>query len=221
MRKYEKMSEDDKLPHMQNITLRKAQTIFFDHIRKVIFEEHKLRSLQSLLRDYSSIIAQYGFPVSGVKSSYIKDILTREFDSRIGFHSRQQRNHSDLVYDMSGGGSYIEAALSSIDISSEQLVQNVARRLRDDTTSIKHVPWPPRVEELDEELSPLLLQLLSALRGKKGVDLSPSTLSLTSLIMQYITTRPTTTAINATITLHGMTQQQRACRLLLQAGHGD
>ncbi len=113
---------------MQKITLCEAQTIFFDHIRKVIFEEHELRSLQSLLRDYSSIIAQYGFPVSGVKSSYIKDILTREFDSRIGFYSRQQMNHSDLVYDMSGGGSYIEAALSSIDISSEQLVQNVARR---------------------------------------------------------------------------------------------
>ena len=210
VRKYEKMSEDDKLPHMQKITLREAQTIFFDHIRKVIFEEHELRSLQSLLRDYSSIIAQYGFPVSGVKSSYIKDILTREFDSRIGFHSRQQRNHSDLVYDMSGGGSYIEAALSSIDISSEQLVQNVARRLRDDITSIKLVPWPPRVEELEEEeeLSPLLLQLLSALRGKKGVDLSPSTLSLTSLITQYITKRPTTTAINATITLHGMTRSK-------------
>ncbi|KAJ8341915.1 hypothetical protein SKAU_G00342060 [Synaphobranchus kaupii] len=88
---------NDKLPHMHNVTLREAQTIFFDHIRTVIFEEHELRSLQSLLRDYSSIISRFGFPTSRVKSSYIKDILTREFEDKIGFHSRPQRNQSDLV----------------------------------------------------------------------------------------------------------------------------
>ncbi|KAK1906157.1 putative multidrug resistance protein NorM [Dissostichus eleginoides] len=96
------MSEDDKLPHMHNVTLREAQTIFFDNIRTVIFDEHELRSLQSLLRDYSSIVSRYGFPTSGVKSSYIKDILTREFKDKIGSHSRPQRNQSDLVYDTSG-----------------------------------------------------------------------------------------------------------------------
>ena len=35
--------------------------MFFDYIGKVVFEEHELRSLQSLLRDYRSIISQYGF----------------------------------------------------------------------------------------------------------------------------------------------------------------
>ena len=82
---------------------------------------------------------------------------------------------------------------------------NVAERLRDDIKSVNLVSWPPRVEELEDEekLSPLLVKLLSALRGKKA-DPSPATLSLTSLIMQYVTKRPTTTAINATITLHGM-----------------
>ncbi|KAI4830245.1 hypothetical protein KUCAC02_001891 [Chaenocephalus aceratus] len=92
VRNYQRMSEDDKLPHMHNVTLREAQTIFFDNIRTVIFDEHELRSLQSLLRDYSSIVSRYGFPTSGVKSSYIKDILTREFKDKIGFHSRPQRN---------------------------------------------------------------------------------------------------------------------------------
>lgn len=74
------------------------------------------------------------------------------------------------MYDTTGGGSYVEAALSSIGVSSEQLVSNVAKRLRDDINSVKHVPWPPRVEELEdeEELSPLLLQLLSTLHGKRG-----------------------------------------------------
>ena len=64
VRSYEKMSEDDKLPRMHNANLHEAQTIFFDHIRTVIFDEHELRSLQILLKDYSSIIYRYGFPTS-------------------------------------------------------------------------------------------------------------------------------------------------------------
>ena len=208
--KYKKITDDDNLPHMQNVNLREAQTMFFNHIIKVIFEEHELRSLQSLLQDYNTIISRYGFPTSGVKSSYIKDILTRKFGSKIGFHSRLRRNQSDLVYDTSGGGSYVEAALNSISVSNEQLVHNVAERIRDEIKSIKLIRWPPRVEELEEEeeLSPLLMQLLSALRGKKEVDLSPRTHSLTSLITQYAIKQPTTTAINATITLHGLTRSK-------------
>jgi len=116
---YQRMSED-------NVTLCEAQSIFFDHIRAVIFEEHELRSLQSLLQDYGSIISRYGFPTSGVKSSYIKEIPTREFESREGFYSRPQKNLSELVYDASGSVSYVEAALFSIGISNEQLLQNMA-----------------------------------------------------------------------------------------------
>ncbi len=52
------------------------------------------------------------------------------------------------------------------------------------------------------------MQLLSALHGKKGVDLSPSTLSLASFLTQYITQQPTTTSINSTVTLHGMTRSK-------------
>jgi len=134
------MSEDDKLPYLHNVTLREAQTIFFNHIRAVIFEEHELRSLQSLLRDYGSIISRYSFPKSGVKSSYIKKILTTEFESRIGFYSCPQKNPSELVYDTSGSGSYVETALFSIGISNEQLVQNMAELLRKDIDSIRVVP---------------------------------------------------------------------------------
>ena len=67
--------------------------------------------------------------------------------------------HSDIVYNKRGSGTYDEAALSSIGISSKQLIHNVAEQLRDVIKSIKLVPWPPRVEELEEEeeeeLSPL------------------------------------------------------------------
>ena len=51
--------------------------------RSVIFDEQGLRSLQSLLQDYKTIIARYGFPTSGVKSSYIKDNLVIEFQDKI------------------------------------------------------------------------------------------------------------------------------------------
>jgi len=146
VRNYQRMSEDDKLPYLHNATLREAQNIFFDHIRAVIFKEHELRSLQSFLRDYGSIISLYSFPTSGVKSSYIKEILTREFESRIGFYSCPQKNLSELVYDTSGSGSYVEAALFSIVNTNEQLVQNMAEQLRKDIDSIRAVSWPPKLK---------------------------------------------------------------------------
>lgn len=43
VRRYQKMSEDDKLPLMHNVTLSQAQTMFFDHVKTVIFVEHELR----------------------------------------------------------------------------------------------------------------------------------------------------------------------------------
>ena len=72
VRKYQKMSEDDLLPYMHNVTLCEAQAMFSDHVRRVIFKEHELRSLQSLLRDYSFIISRYGFSTSGVKSRSLR-----------------------------------------------------------------------------------------------------------------------------------------------------
>ena len=65
-----------------------------------------------------------------------------------------------------------------------------------------------------------MVQLLSALRGKKGIDLSPSILSLTSLITQYVIKRPTTTAINATVTLHRMTSSKELVDSYYKLGIG-
>ena len=66
VRSYQKMSEDDKLPRLHNVNLREAQSILFDHIRTVIFEE-QLRSLQSLLKtttlSYLGTASQH--PLSG------------------------------------------------------------------------------------------------------------------------------------------------------------
>ena len=47
--KFQKMSEDDKLLQMQNNTYCEVQTMFFDHTRKVIFEEHEYFSFLTVL----------------------------------------------------------------------------------------------------------------------------------------------------------------------------
>ena len=69
----------------------------------------------------------FGFPTSGTKPLYFKDIMTR---GKIGYHSRIDRNHSDIFYDRCGGGTSVEAACFAIGFSSEQLVCNVAGQLR-------------------------------------------------------------------------------------------
>ena len=63
------------------------------------------------------------------------------------------------MYDISGSGSYIEAAVSLLGISTEQLIQTVASRLRDEIMQTVKVPWPPQVSELEQEedLFPLLV----------------------------------------------------------------
>ena len=38
VRKYQKMTEVDKTPLMQKVTLRKARTVILDHARSVIFD---------------------------------------------------------------------------------------------------------------------------------------------------------------------------------------
>ena len=132
--------------------------MFIDHAREVIFCDHEIRTLQGLLRDYKSIVSMYGLPMLGVKSSYVKELLVQEFGAGIAFYV-PQRNQSEVVYDTSGGGSYIEAAIPLLGISSEQLIQNVANKLRDEIRQTVKVPWPPQVSELEQEedLSPLLV----------------------------------------------------------------
>ena len=77
--------------------------------------------------------------------------MEREFSARIGFYSRHQKNLSDFVFDTYSGGSYIDAAMTSIGISDEQLVRNVANRLRQHIDITHVVPWPSLVAELEKE----------------------------------------------------------------------
>ena len=118
----------------------------------------------------------------------------------IGFKERSEMSKSVWVYDVGGGGNYIEAAISSFGISDEQLLQNVVQRLSKKIKDASTVPWPPRIDHLEEgeELCELLLKLLMWLKQpkRKTVDLSPATLSLASMITHHVTGQCTTTIIN-------------------------
>ena len=159
----------DKGIHLQNVTYSEMKHLFLRRVEEIIFTEHEIRSLQSLLREYKQIAAEYGFPVGKVKSSYVKDVLIKEYGDGIGFHERNEKNKSELVYDTKGGGNYIEAALNPFGITDEQLIHNLAPSLSKKIKEAPIVNWPPRIHELenDESMCQLILTLFSKLKPKR------------------------------------------------------
>ena len=103
--------KDSSLENMrlQNVRMSDARTLFFKHVDAVIFKEHEIRSLQSLLSDYKRIISDYGYVAGDVCSSYVKELLIEEYGETIGFKEMSEMNKSAWVYDVAGGGDYIEA----------------------------------------------------------------------------------------------------------------
>ena len=117
------------------------------------------------------------------------------------------------MYDVTGSGSYIDAALYATGISDEQLMQNLCSCLHSKTNETKCVQWPPRIDQLEEEegICYALVQFLSWLKHppkKKHLNFSPKTLCLASIITQYVTGNRTTTAINHGKDLHGHTRNK-------------
>ena len=185
--------------HLQGVSLSEARNLFFQYVDAVIFTEHEIRSLQSLLTDYKRIVGDYGYAVGDMKSSYLKDLLIDEYNEKIGFKERSEVNKSEWVYDVGAGGDYIESATLSLGISDEQLLHNLAPRLSKLIKDTSTVPWPAKIDHLEEgeEVCLLLLKLLTWLKQPtRTVDLSPSTLSLASMITYHVTGHRTTTAIN-------------------------
>ena len=127
------------------------------------------------------------------------------------------------MYDVSGGGSYIDAALCATGISDEQLMQNLCSRLYSKINETECNQWPPRTDKLEEKahICYALVQFLSWVNPlplpspsapppppppkKKHLDFSSKKLCLASIITQYVTGKRTTTAIKHEIDLHGYT----------------
>ena len=83
-------------------------------------------------------------------------------------------NKSEWVYDTKGGGDYIQCAVESLGISDEQLIRNVTPRISKDIKDTSTIAWPQNIDEESEELSPLLMHLLTSLKhpNKSTVDIS-------------------------------------------------
>ena len=207
-----------RLSHLQSVSLEEARSLFFKHVDSVIFEEHEIRTLQSMLSDYKAKVSDFGYNVGDIKSSYLKQLLIDEYGNNIGFKERNSKNQSEWVYDANGGGDYIECAVNSLGISTDQLLHNLAPRLSENIKSVPTVPWPPTIEELEEyeEVSPLILLLLTYMKNpsKKSVDLSPETLSMASLLSSYVTGKRTATSINLGMMSHGLTRSRKLADIL-------
>ena len=106
---------------------------------------------RELLNDYNHLLSNHNFPKCEQTSKF-KSILEKEFGYAIGFRNRFQKNQSSIVYDVSKGGSYIEAAINAWGISDDDLLRNVASRLRNKTKNFTNLTWPPHPKHLDNPI---------------------------------------------------------------------
>ena len=63
------MSVEEKLPLMHDVTYDEAQTMFIDHVRQVVFVDHKIITLQKALWGHIWL--------TKFNSSYVKEMLVR------------------------------------------------------------------------------------------------------------------------------------------------
>ena len=216
------MRKDEEM-HLQGVSYSEMQTLFLRKVDEIIFTDHEIRSLQSLLQEYKDTANEYGFTVGDLKSSYLKEILVKEFGEAIGFKSRAERNRSELVFDTNGSGDYVESAMSSLGITDEQLLRNLAPRLSQKIRSEHSLNFPPRIDQLedDENLSTDLLKLLYWMKNpekSKSFEDDPLLTTLGSLITYYVTGKRTSSAISIAVLLHGMTRSKELVEMLHESG---
>ena len=70
--------------------VQEVKQFFFNHVKNVIFEENKPRTLKGLLEDYNKIVENYSFR-KFERTSLLKEMLQKEFGQSIGFHNCFQK----------------------------------------------------------------------------------------------------------------------------------
>ena len=147
---------------------------------------------RELLDDYNHLLSNHNFPKCE-RTSKLKSILKKEFGDVVGFHNRFQENQSSIVYDVSKGGSYIEAAINAWGISDDDLLRNVASRLRKKTKNFTNLTWPPHPKHLDTtpDMPEVLLKFLVWLKypTRKPEECTmnnPQIVALGDLLLAYL-----------------------------------
>lgn len=110
------------------VSLKEAQIFFLKYVKQVVFGYDEIRTIESLLNEYTRLTNNH-FHYGKTKSSYNKKLSVNEFGKNIAFHERQQKNKSKIVFDITASSPYVEATLSSLSISEEQLTRNFAAKL--------------------------------------------------------------------------------------------
>ena len=84
------------------------------------------------------------------------------------------------------------------------------------------IPWPPQVAELEreEEFPPLVTQLISSLKKPGQGSHDAKARALASLITYYVTGKATTTTVNLTMILHGLTRSKELVDVFHKCGLG-
>ena len=204
---------DEEHIHLQKVSLIEAKYLFFRHVLKVVFEEHEIRTFQSLLKEYMTIMENFNHSAYGVKSSFLKTLLIREYEGSMAFYVRHQKNQLEVVYDKGSSNSYVEAAISCMGITDETLIKGCAERLIGKVKGKDPVFWPPKISQLEEPevFSPLLIEFLTCLRMVKvsSPERDPLVLSLASALTSFITKQRTKILINNSVTLHGIMRGKR------------
>ena len=160
-----------------------------------------------------AIMENFNHSAYGVNSSFLKTLLIREYEGSMGFHVRHQKNQLEVVYDKGNSNSYVEAAISCMEITDETLIKGCAERLVEKVKEKDPVFWPPKISQLEEPevFSPLLIEFLTCLRMPKvsSPERDPLVLSLASALTSFITKQRTKILINNSVTLHGIMRGKR------------
>ena len=186
----------DSLPY-QNVQRMKIYQLMFIHVGKVIFQGNQPRTLKRIFGNYNHLLSNHTFPKCE-RTSKLKSILEKEFGDAIGFHNRFQKNQSSIIYNVSKGGSFIEATINAWRISDDDLLHNVASQLRNKTKNFTNLTWSPHPKHQDnlpdmpEELLKFLVWLKYPTCKPEECTMNNSYIvALEDLLLTYIVNKQT------------------------------
>ena len=203
-RKYISNTKDEVeyLPY-QHVQVQEVKQLFFNHVKNVIFEENEPRTLNGLLEDYIKMLENYNFKRCE-RTWLLKEMLQNKFRQSISFHNFQ-KNQSCIVFDVSKGGTYIEAAINFWGISEDHMLKIVAKILKEKAKKFRNMEWQPHPCQLEKPptLPEELVKFLNWLKypSSKGNDFmeDPKLVLLGDILLAYISNKRTNFQVNRTL----------------------
>ena len=95
--------------------------------KRIFFEEHEIRTLHSLAKEYITNMKNCDFSAFDIKPSFPKTFLIREYGESVGFNVRHQKNKLKVVYEKRNSSSYVEPTISSMGITDEITIKVYAK----------------------------------------------------------------------------------------------